>query len=256
MMGALIRILPRIRRAVVLSGSYSVLLLSLLAAGCIKLEQTLTIKPDASGSLDVNYSISEDAVVQARAALKLKQQMTMESDRGATDLMDNQLSQVFLRPSEDEIKRELAKYAKNGLKLDSLQVTTKDGWRTVKMRVSFKDLGSIAKADFYADAGFSVYRNATGSYILQREATGHNAYLLSPDMMMLLKPIMAGFNVVINVAVPGKILKTNAPRTAGNTATWSYNFDRAPDALSALQSQQFTIVFDGKGVSLPTIKIK
>jgi hypothetical protein len=245
-----------INRAFTLSRTYFVLLLAVLVSGCIKLEQTLTIKADGSGVLDVNYSISEDAVVQARAALKLKQQMTMESDRGAADPMDNQLSQVFLRPSEDEIKREIAKYAKNGLKLDSLKVTTKDGWRTVKMRVSFKDLGSIAKADFYADAGFSISRNSAGNYTMQREASGHNAYLLSPDMMLLLKPIMTGFNVVINVAVPGKILQTNAHRTTGNTATWSYNFDRAPDALSALQNQQFTIVFEGKGVSLPTIKIK
>ena len=255
-MRTLTSISPGVHRAIMLSCHYSVLFLALLASGCIKLNQTLTINPDASGALDVNYSISEDAVVQARAALKLKQQMTMESDRGPADAMDSQMSRAFLNPSEDEIKREVAKYAKNGLKLDSLKVTTKDSWRTVKMRLSFKDLGSIAKADFFADIGFSVFRNSAGDYVLQREASGHNAYLLSPDMMKLLTPTMTGFNVVINVAVPGKILKTNAHRTSGNTATWSYNFDRAPDAMSALQSQQFTIVFEGKGVSLPTIKLK
>jgi hypothetical protein len=254
--GAFTSTSPGIHRAISLSRHYSVFVLALLVAGCIKLDQTLTIKPDASGTLDVNYSISEDAVVQAKAALKLKQQMTMESDRGPADVMDGEIGRVFLNPVEDEIRKEVGKYAKNGLKVDSLKVTTKDGWRTVKMRLSFKDLGSVAKTDFFAENGFTISKDSTGNYVLLREASGHNAYLLNPDMMQLLTPIMSGFNVVVNVVVPGKILKTSAHRTSGNTATWSYNFDRAPDALLALQSQQFSIVFESKGVSLPTITRK
>lgn len=126
------------------------------------------------------------------------------------------------------------------------------------MKLTFKNLANVAKADFFQKNGFSLSKTADGNYTLQREAANGNVNLLSPDMVKLFSPMLAGFNVALNVSVPGKILKTNAHKTSPqtNTATWSYDYDKAPNAFSAIQNQSFSIVFDGKGLNLPTITVK
>lgn len=100
------------------------LALAFFSAGCIKLDQTLIINKDASGSLDVSYAISEDAIAQARAGFKLKEQMAMESGKPDTAGIDDPLTQAFLDPNDDKIKREITKYAKNGIKLENLNIKT------------------------------------------------------------------------------------------------------------------------------------
>jgi hypothetical protein len=232
--------------------------IAFLSAGCVKLDQTLVVNKDASGSLDVSYAISEDAIVQAKAAFKLREQMAMETDKSDVAITDDPLTQAFLEPNADQIKQEIAKYARNGIKLESLSIKTVQGWRNVKMKLTFKNLANVAKADFFQKNGFSLSKTADGNYALQREASSGNINSLSPDMVKLFSPMLAGFNVILNVSVPGKILKTNAYKTSPqtNTATWSYDYDKDQNAFSAIQNQAFSIVFDGKGLTLPTITVK
>jgi len=231
---------------------------ALVFAGCIRLDQTLTIEKDASGSLDVSYAISEDAVAQAKAAFKLRDQMAMESGKSDAAIFDDPLVQTFLYPNAEDIKREMDKYARNGIKLESLKITTADNWRNVKMKLTFKNLAEVAKADFFRKDGFSLSKNTEGNYALKKDGAGRYTALLSPDMTNLVSPMLTGFNVVVNVSVPGRILKTNAHRTSpqNNMATWSYNYDKDPNVLSTIQNQSFSIVFDGKGLNLPSITQK
>jgi hypothetical protein len=235
------------------------LVFTVFAAGCIKLDQALIIRDDASGTFEVAYTISEDAVSQARAALKLREQMA-GPEQSAGESVDERLTAIFLNPAEDAIRREIKKYAGLGITLDKLEVKSRESSRYVHMKLSFKNLAEVAKADFFRQNGFSLSKNSSGNYVLLREAASkpgnESTSLLPPDAAKLLTPILAGFNVVVNVSVPGKILKTNAHKSAAYSATWSFDLDRDPNAFTALQNQQFNIAFDGRGLNLPQIKLK
>jgi len=235
------------------------LVLTVFAVGCIKLDQTLVIKDDASGTFEVTYTISEDAISQTRAALKLREQMT-EPGESATEGVDERFIAVFLNPAEGGIRREIKKYAGLGIALDKLEIKIRESSRYVHMKLSFKNLANVAKADFFRENGFSLSKNSDGNYVLLREAgnkpENEPTSLLAPDAMKLLTPILAGFNVAVNVSVPGKILKTNAHKSAAYSATWNFNEDRDPNAFTTLQNQRFSITFDGRGLNLPQIVLK
>lgn len=235
----------------------SILLVSCgLLSGCLKLQQTLTINADASGLYSLSYSISEDAIVQARAVSKLSGLAVMQGS-GQTE---DRFTRMFLNPDEATLRREFKTYERYGVTIDSLKVQTKGGWRQVALRLAFKDIAQLQKADFFRDYGFSLVKNAGGNYVFVREAASRTRKAsdlpLPPETIRLLAPILAGLSLDFNVSVPGRIVTTSAHRQTQNTATWSYRFDKDPNAFVAVQRQQFNVLFEGKGLTLPDVRQK
>ncbi len=235
--------------------------LMILCAGCIKMEQTLIIQQDGSGSLEAVYALSEDSVNQVKAALKIQKQIAaIRGEAGASGGQDDGYAGLFLNPSETLLRRELKKYEKNGITIDKLKVESREAWRHVHIKLLFKSLDAASKADFFQEYGFSLSRNTDANYTFFRPSEDRDEEKASPisdaEMLQRLSPLLSDFDVTLKVTVPGRILKTNAHKKSLYTAVWSFAFDKDPNALSALQKQQFSIQFEGKGLNLPTVSQK
>ena len=242
---------------------YLVPLVAILASGCLKLDETFTIRADGSANLELVYSISESAVNQMKAMFKVRDQMAALSG-DAPSSQDDRM-ELFLNPVEDQIRRELKKYEKLGVTVDRLKVEERDNWRHVELRVSCKSLADLARTDFFPQYGFSLSRDPNGSYTFFRDRESGNenspVSMMDPATLKLMTPVLEGFDVIFKINVPGQVLQSNAHVKTARGVSWEFSFDKNPNAVVALQEQQFKIVFEGKGsdgkaFSLPEVSQK
>lgn len=231
----------------------------LTSTGCLKGDLLLDITKDGSGSIEVNYSISENAISQLDALSKLSIQLDTVSGRQPAVLLKDPDMMLFLRPEEDKIRKRLAVYQKNGITIDRLRVNSNNSIRNVDLRLKFLNITDVARADFFPDAGFSLYKNDKGNYIFLRKSMSESGRgkttLLNPDMQKLAAPVTEGFSVSIKVHTPGRVLESNAHDKGVASATWTFDQERDPAAFQKLQNQEFAILIEGKDVRIPDIKI-
>ena len=233
-------------------------LLAVLATGCIELKQDLELKPDGSGRLRVSYSISEHSISQLQAMLVLKEQMARISGNATPMTEEDKQAMMFLIPDETAIRKSFKKYEKYGISATELSVSTRNNRKHIYVEAHFKNIAEVAKADFFEFYGFSLLRLANNNYVFYRspqKADGVAPPILSDKQTeKLLSPLLGGFSVSLNVKTPGRIIKTNAHDKQRYSAIWIFEFDRDPNVLQTLQSRSMSIVFDGKGLSLPEVK--
>lgn len=224
-------------------------LLAILGSGCLKLDETFTIRADGSATLELVYAISEPAVNQMKAILKVRDQMAALS--GEESISPDDRMELFLNPAEDSLRREIRKHEKLGVTVERLKVESRDNWRHVQLKVACKSLADLAKTDIFAQYGFSLSRDSDGNYTLFRDRESRNADsaagMVDPATLKLMTPVLEGFNAIFRVNTPGKILQANAHTKSIRSVSWEFSFDKDPNAITALQDQQFKIVFDGKG---------
>ena len=237
-----------------------IIILAALLSGCIKASPTLTIKADGSGSLDVNYSISEASINQMKAMTKLKQQMALASGSALSDVDDDFVT-LMMDPDEKKIKTRAEKYKYLGISLIKLNINARNGWRFVEIRLTFSAINKLAQADFFPENGFNLTRRHDGSYLLYKPAAKPRDTRV-PDAipdgkeLAFLAPIMSGFTVNIKFETPGRVIDTNGLVKGLNNAEWKFDFDQNPDALTRLQQQDFRIIFDGKSLTLPDVQME
>lgn len=228
---------------------YLILALTMLTGGCLKLEETFTIRPDGSASLDLIYAISEQAVMQMKAVLKVRDQLAYLS--GEEPAAADPWSGLFLNPVEDQLRRELKKYEKLGIVVDRLKVEARDNWRHVQLKVTCKSLADLARTDFFPEYGFSLSKDADGAYVFFRDRENRDGAssgsIPDPETLKLMTPVLGGFNTVFKVNTPGRITKSNAHAKSLYGAAWEFSYDKDPNAVTRLQDQQFKITFEGKG---------
>jgi hypothetical protein len=233
---------------------------SLVVAGCIQVDQTVTLSPDGSGTLEASYSVADQAVEQLHAMRKLTQQMAAAAGEAETEIKENELAYLLLDPTKEGLEQEINKYRKYGVTTEELKVESRNARKYVTLKLRFKNLAEFAKSDVFQTYGFSLNKNTQGDYVLDRPASfaagAAETDFSSPEMVRLLTPMLGGFNVIVKVRPPGGILKTNAHRSSQYMATWSFDFDRDSNALMALQKQRMVILFDGRGLDLPKITVK
>ena len=230
-----------------------------LSAGCIRIEQELVLKDDGSGTFDVEYSIAEQSITQINAMLKLEEQMARVAGDESIDPAAHERIRLFLSPDKGEIAGKLKEYEQHGITVDELTVTTRGARRHVHVNLLFRNIAEAAKADFFADYGFSLFRSPRGEYAIYRppSVTQYQTDMDFSDAetVKLLSPLLGGFHFSLSMKMPGKVLRTTAHRKTFDTASWSFDFDRDANALVALQKQEFGLVFDGEGLGLPEIKL-
>jgi len=232
---------------------------AVFCAGCLKLDQKMVIEKDRSGRFEVKYSMAEQTIDQLKAMLKLEEQMARISGEAIERTRDDKLMLLFLDPVSDDIHRELDKYKEYGLKIDELKVDTGGAARHVNLNLTFRDLAEVAKADFFPAYGFSLVKDDQGNYVLHRPAPNEGGEMPPPvndETARLLTPMLGGFNVALSITAPGKILRTNAHKKSLYTAMWTFDFDRNPNAVTALDNQAMTVIFSGNELNLPQIRFK
>jgi hypothetical protein len=226
-------------------------------AGCIRVEQSLTLREDGSAGFEVSYSMAEQTVTQMKALRKLRDQLAAAEGITVTNEWQEAFVHLLLDPSEDALRGELAKYRKYGVTVEKLQVETRNAWRHTKLTLALTDLKALATSDLFKEYGFSLSKTERGDYLFRRGPdkpdTAPPPDFSDPETNRLLVPIVGGFNVMLGVTVPGRILESNATRHSLYTATYVFDFDRDPNAVAAYTRHRMQITFQGRGLNLPEI---
>ena len=234
------------------------LLMLLPLAGCIQLEQTLTLKNDGSGQFAVEYSLSEQTIEQIRAMYKLRQDLDQAAGRPAAVAPGARLLRLYLDPVEADLRNELKPYERAGVTAEKLKVESRGSERYVSLKLNFASLTELAKTDLFRSYGFSLARGPGGLYEMTHIAPGpkqaRNADYTDAEATKLLAPVMGGFRAHVTAQVPGAIQKTNATRHSERTAVWTFDFADDPFAFVQFQQADLRIVFDGRGLDLPEVK--
>ncbi|MBN1558366.1 MAG: hypothetical protein JW951_09500 [Lentisphaerae bacterium] len=233
------------------------LVLMTAASGCLDMEQTLTLRRDGSGQLDMEYSIAREAVDRIMAMYRLKTDLARAAGEAPAEGAEPDLP-VFLDPDEAGIRAALKPYEPFGITIEALSVDALPARKRVALKLHFDDLAKAAEADFFPEFGFSLFRTREGNYLFFRRGQTVDTDTLidfgDPATIQMLAPFLAGFRVMIQVFAPGAVLDTNAPRSGRYTATWEFDFDRDPNAFTALQTTDMKILFDGADAQLPQIR--
>lgn len=247
----------RLMAARVTSGFTMLLLLPL--TGCIQMEHELKINENGSAVYDLNYAITEQAIAQFQAMLKLKDELAVaagEATPPGTEL--EPLLAAFLSPDEAEIRKQIEALGIRGLSIKTIGQAARTAWRHIDLELEIADLAELAKNPFFIKHGFDLYKNAEGQQVWSRAPhindPGSIPDTLSDRDLEQITPLLAGFKTVVKITLPGRIVSTTAFRTSLHTAIWEFDFNRQPTAIQALQRQPFQVVFDAPQASLPELR--
>ena len=229
---------PPVRRC--LGRLLAVVLLAWGAAGCVRMEQALTLNGDGSGNLAIRYGMSLKDLAELEATAK--QQLAEE---GMT-------SEGPVNPfefDEAEVRKDFEDYAELGVSLKSIKTSEEDGWKYLSLNIAFKTLAGLGQTEFLSDRIVSLKRLADGRYEFV-QSVPPQAQPGPPEMQDLMKEMMKGFRAALRVTVPGEVVETNADQTDGRTVSWSFDLDKDAKALERIQKASMRVVFQGEGLEL------
>jgi hypothetical protein len=225
-----------------------------LAGGCIRLETTLTIAPDGSGSAIVYGAIRQQALDRLLLAQSL-----------AADLHDKSPTNSFMAPSPspwlmllsardgDQAWRLLQSYATPTLEFQRRTFEIKQDRRDLFFEIRFHSLEDLVRCPLFQHLSWRVQNLKDGSV---RCALTFPPLDFGADLAMLpidLSPFLTDLNITFNIQTPSEILETNGHRSTARTARWQFNYDRDPRELRQLDRASVNIIFASTGHPFPTI---
>ncbi len=225
--------------------SFVVLAAVLVLSGCIKVDQTLNIESDGSGTLEMVYGMSEQTLAQIEAMKQMAASMEEEgvAEKAQTD------SPLDFDP--EKIRQEFAAKNLKGIELTEVASEVREGWNFMRIKTRFENLAALQQVDFIEDSGLSITQDANGNHVLTQklgsdEMGSEGAPEMDEQMMQGMAAMFAGMRIASTVVVPGKILESNATEVSGNQASWIYDVDQDPQALVRLQrGEEMRLVFSG-----------
>jgi hypothetical protein len=229
----------------------------ILSAGCLKMDHTLYLREDGTMTYKLKYSISEQAISQFIAAEKLKDKLA--EARGEPPPASNldPLLQIFLNPDEASLRKELEKYEKDGLVIKKLDVKASSARRYIELNVDISDPAKLSQSDFFRRNGFNLTKDRSGNYIFYREPhinrPGEIIKQPTEQELRQMIPILAGFKTTVHINTPGTVISTTAFNNSVGAVSWTFDFDRDPGAIQALQHQAFRVVFKAPAATLPEL---
>ena len=218
--------------------------------GCLKVDQTLTIKADGSGELDMSYSMQESTIRQ------MEQMAKMQASQGDPE---SQADGDQFEFNEAALRKQLEPYEEQGVEIIAIDSKTAEGWKTMHVRLGFKDLDALMKTDSMQDSNLSIKKNDAGNYLLLQKSgedvadDGTGEQDMTPEMLQQMAPMFAGMKIVQRIKVPGKIINSNASEVKGKTASWIYDVDKDPSVINKIRKLRMEIEFEGKGLDLKEI---
>ncbi|WP_462319778.1 hypothetical protein [Halochromatium sp.] len=230
-----------------------VIALAFTATGCIKVDQTLTLNQDGSGTLDIRYGMSEQAIAQLEAMEKMGQAMQENGGEPIDMEADTPFDLDF---DEAQVRQEFEAKKLEGVEMVSATSETVAGWRYMDLELSFEDLEALKQTDFFDDSELSLSKDAEGNYVLVQRSTegdaGGDMDDMDPQMLKQMATMFAGMRIANRFVVPTEIIETNATEVDGQTAAWVYDIENDPAILTQLQDFNMRVVFSSKGASIAT----
>ncbi|MBK1649377.1 hypothetical protein [Rhabdochromatium marinum] len=228
------------------------LTLVVLLGGCVKVEQTLTLAKDGSGTLDIRYGMSEQTLAQLAAMQQIAERMGQTATEGAGAAPPFDFDAATVR-------QQFETHHPEGIALISLESETLDGWKYMNLKLSFEDLAALQQTQLFSDGQMSLSRNAAGNYVLRLSIGTGEAIPSSPvtaddptqaAIMQQMAGLFAGMRIVTTVVAPSAVIASNATKLEDRTATWVFDVDEDPTLVAQLQQMELRLVFDSQGVEL------
>lgn len=240
------------------------ILLLVLTAGCIEVEETITLNSDGSGLLELSYGMKEEQIqkMEQAAAEAEKAQAAAKAEAAAEAGIDGEAEvESTEEPSaspldfdEETIRQQFKEVEVDGVKLESVHTESREGMKFVQLKIRFPSLAGLVQTPLMSERHLSLAATAEGNYLFKLsagEAEGQNLpEATDPDTERMLQSLMQGFRVVVNVRPPGKVLKSNASRQGEREATWEFDISKDPQAVSRVSRLDMWVTFDGQGLEL------
>ena len=218
-----------------------------LAAGCVQIEQDLTLKADGSGQVSVAYAAPEAEQTMMQQAAREMLRQTLAVSGGKSRLPQDM--------TDAEIKKQFEGFARLGVKLEQLTTERKAGRVVRRGLISFKTLDGLARA-LLPERTLALTRDARGDYLLAEQAGGGQtlssrlAAVAADDSNPLVAELFKGFRATLRVTTPGRVLDGNAAQAEVATAVWRFDFDRDAQAVAKLLQRPMRLTFLGRVLSL------
>lgn len=215
--------------------------------GCIKMEQDITLNKDGSGNVKFVYGMSEQTISQMKAMQEMSKSMGEEGGEPADE--DNPF-----KFDEDEVKREFEAMKDQGITLNSVKTTKKDGWQYMNIDFDFKDVSKLDDTPVFENV--SIIKNADGNYVITSKMDNNNmgGGDAGAEQMKAMLPMLSGMRISIKINTPNAIISTTAPIKDKNSAEWVFDVDEDPDSFLNMSKTNMEVVFDGKGCTIPEVK--
>lgn len=221
-------------------------------AGCVRVTQDLVLERDGRGTLTITYGAKEQDIQRMRQVAR--QMAAIDPDLAPADV------DWLTSFDEEAIRREWKKNAGPGVHLAYVTTGMEGPWRMMTVRLRFDSLQQLFDCGMVEDCHIALTRGPSGHYgYLQTVSAGRAAKALPPGMTMehagpMAAMLLQGLDATFRVTTPGRILKSNADRVENTTATWRIT-DQTPDLLGRLQSMEFRMMFDGRGLTIADARL-
>lgn len=230
-----------------------VCLLALLAAGCFRLETTLTIAPDGSGKAVVYASIRQQALDRMLLAQSLTAELRGETASNAFSVASAPWLKIVNARDGDQARRFLLAYATPTLEFQRISLDIRQDRRDVFFEIQFRSLEDLARCPLFDPLTWEVQSKSDGAIhctlFFPPVELGSEFTSLPAD----LTPLLADLNILFTIQTPSEILETTGHRSSTRTARWQFNYDRDPRDIRRIDRAALQVVFASTGHSFPLI---
>lgn len=214
--------------------------------GCVKIDTTLSLDRDGSGSMRAIYGMPTYIIKQAELMRQLSASLDVAA--GKTNVISPALDIPFLY-DEAILKAKFEGMAKDGIKLEAINLHEQGGWNYVDFTLKFKTLESLFKQSLFNDIGVSLKHldDASCKLTINLPHVGNAAEIasvVSQENINKLTPFLNGLRVASHLTLPGDLRNSNSQISSGRHATWEWDFDKDSQALARLARDKMIVVFD------------
>jgi hypothetical protein len=232
-----------------------VLLLGLMSGltGCIKIDMTLGLAKDGSGSLRVIYGMPSFLIKQMESTRQWTGALGLAGGSSTNvTVPDPDIPMLF---DEGILKKRFALMEPDGVTLKSVRVREQGGWRYVDVDLKFSRLTGLVKQSFFRDCGVVFAHTETDTCKLTVSlprigVTDDPAGTASAESLATMTPFLNGMRVVVRVDLPGDIRNSTSTMSDTRRATWEWDFDKEATVLDRLMRDRMIVVFDGRQVRI------
>lgn len=220
--------------------------------GCVKIDATVNLERDGSGTLRAIYGMPSHMIRQAESTRQLVRSLDLAA--GVTNPVLRDLDIPYLQ-DETLLKAKFAAMARDGLQLESLKTREQGGWEYVDLVVKFNSLQSLFKQSFLSEFGVGLKHLDERSCKLtvtlpQGGISRETTSVVLLESLNKVTSFFNGFRVVVRVVLPGEIRNSNSLVSDVRRATWEWDFDKDAQVLARLAQDKIIVVFDAADVRI------
>lgn len=213
------------------------LFLLALVAGCVQVEQTLSLDASGGGTLTIHYAMSKETLADLEARAK--------AEGGEADGMEG----APFSFDEAQVREDFKEYEPLGITLADVRSWEEGGKKNIRLSIRFASLAGVMKTEFFSDRDVQLKRIADGVYEFRQ--TSPTQQEMQPEAAEMMRGLLAGFRATLAVETPGDILETNADGHSARKAEWIFDVDKDATALARAQQMDLWVRFAVDGAALP-----